>query len=874
MLITLAKSAKAFACFIFVTVLTCVQGQSMPPQWIHSPLTEPQMMAVSSDGRHVVVGGNGPIQVYSVANGTERTLPTLDLPSYAAIALSPDGHTLAVAGKGTSEDIELIEFWNIETGTLLSSVETTYDLYIYCLAFSPDGKLLAVGGTDGSNNGYLNLLDMASKIFVQTINASGLAVGEVCFSHDGSMLADAYATFSELGSEVWSLKTGEQIFEHDDGLGYGYSAIALSPDGRKLAIASNKLSGPVMNTWSLGTGKLDQSFSTAIGTGSHAGILSVSYSANGEFLADCGYGNGTLLETWSPSTGHKLMSSDKLGESELYCVSFSPDGATIVDLVNGVTNLSGTNLSRIEFLDVKSLALEKSFLTGALKITSALVYSPSGQYLAASAIETDESGSKPVVTLWNPLNGKLMASFSTSANNQLNSMTFSPDGKTLVVGGSSTKSGGILELWDVESQTRLQSLQPAASGSVTSVVVLPGGKDFMVAGQVQGGAAVYETWSFAGPHTLGSNILRTSGEISSIAVSPDAKTLVVGYNDSTWGGVQTWDLVSRTTTAWLPTGSTKGVYSVAYCSNGKTFATSGLGQVYEGNETGYIPFAYMEVWDSATGNLATSVSRTDFGSNRQPVTYTPDGRDLIFGIYDSINAISTLDWSVVWGEPIGVSVAIAVSPGSNQICSSFPNGTILAVQSPVYHVPVLASFKLSAPSVLYGNSVVGTLSLYGPAPAGGCTVSLSSEFNDLTMPAQIVVPAGETTATILISANIWSGQNSETITAISQDGGQVSTSLTIVLPQVLSIGLSPSTVSGGHWTIATVTLNQPAPSGGVPVTLATTSPLAFGQANLIVPAGSRSVKVRISTPAVSSTTTAAVVATVAGVSKTAILTIN
>ena len=122
------------------TVSSFAFGQNMSVQWIHSPLSAPQMMALSVDGQHVVVGGNGPVQVYSVTNGAEVSLPTLDVPNYSALALSPDGKTLALSGMGSNEFIEVIQFWNIQTGRLVSTLKTEIGLYIYCLAFSPDGR--------------------------------------------------------------------------------------------------------------------------------------------------------------------------------------------------------------------------------------------------------------------------------------------------------------------------------------------------------------------------------------------------------------------------------------------------------------------------------------------------------------------------------------------------------------------------------------------------------------------------------------------------------------------------------------------------------------------------------------------------------------
>ena len=61
--------------------------------------------------------------------------------SVIAIAINPDGKTLASGGK------DGIKIWDLNTGALLSELYGHSD-WVSSLAFSPDGKTLASGSFD------------------------------------------------------------------------------------------------------------------------------------------------------------------------------------------------------------------------------------------------------------------------------------------------------------------------------------------------------------------------------------------------------------------------------------------------------------------------------------------------------------------------------------------------------------------------------------------------------------------------------------------------------------------------------------------------------------------------------------------------------
>lgn len=105
------------------------------------------------------------------------------------------------------------------------------------------------------------------------------------------------------------------------------------------------------------------------------------------------------------------------------------------------------------------------------------------------------------------------------------SITFSPNGQTLVVSGSSN-SGGV-ELWNVQTGELTHTLDGNA-GAVTSVAVSLNG-DMLATGNVNG---VIELWNIK----TGKLIRRLQGHSSSVlavAISSDSKTLISGSQDGT-----------------------------------------------------------------------------------------------------------------------------------------------------------------------------------------------------------------------------------------------------------------------------------------------------------------------------------------------------
>ncbi|GIV10881.1 MAG: hypothetical protein KatS3mg020_0372 [Fimbriimonadales bacterium] len=125
----------------------------------------------------------------------------------------------------------------------------------------------------------------------------------------------------------------------------------------------------------------------------------------------------------------------------------------------------------------------------------------------------------------------------------------------------------------------------------------------------------------------------------------------------------------------------------------------------------------------------------------------------------------------------------AVSSSANVTITAAANGvsrTATLTVNPANNNVSLQSLTVSPTSVWGGNSATGTVTLSGPAPAGGVTVQLRSSSSRASVPSTITIPAGATSAnfTIRTTSRFFSITN-VTITA-TYNGVSRTATLTVI----------------------------------------------------------------------------------------------
>jgi hypothetical protein len=192
------------------------------------------------------------------------------------------------------------------------------------------------------------------------------------------------------------------------------------------------------------------------------------------------------------------------------------------------------------------------------------------------------------------------------------------------------------------------------------------------------------------------------------------------------------------------------------------------------------------IWDFEAAPAPTPISLTSLslnpatvtGGNSSTGTVTLSAPAPAGGAQVALSSSNTGAANV----PVGVTIAAGVSSGtfiaSTSAVASQTAVTISATYggttqsasltvNPVPPPPVtLASLTLNPSSVAGGvQSSTGTVTLTGPAPAGGMQVSLTSNNGAASVPASVVVPAGATSATFTVSTSVVLVSTTATISA-------------------------------------------------------------------------------------------------------------
>lgn len=231
--------------------------------------------------------------------------------------------------------------------------------------------------------------------------------------------------------------------------------------------------------------------------------------------------------------------------------------------------------------------------------------------------------------------------------------------------------------------------------------------------------------------------------------------------------------------------------------------------------------------------------------------------------------LHTTDGGATWTrEATGYTDGLSgISVVGERIWVAGFNGTILVNQVPPGQV-VLESLAFDPAEVVGGQSSQGTVTLSGPAPAGGVVVGLvSSSPPDVSVPPSITVPAGASSATFTAQTGSATVDVAPTITASAPGSVSVSARLT-ALTMLRSVTVNPTSIVGGQTGQGRVTLGAPAPADGAVVELST----GFNEAATIPPsvtvaAGTTTASFAITTRAVLTSTWIVLLASYDGVSR-------
>jgi WD40 repeat protein len=266
-------------------------------------------VAASSTGMHLA-GATiaGDVWLADLRTGGSFRVRSGGQRSVRSVAFSPDGQILAVAGSEPA-----VRLWNVAIANEREPIEFG-EAEARCLTFSPDGRYLAVGGHTGS----LKIWDWKKRERICELGSHPGSINSVAFSPDASLL---YSGDTSGFVRIWHVATGRQrvgFRAHGPGMG-GVVALAVSPDGRLIATAG--FLEPQVRLWDAARGAPNGSLPAAA-----EGVYALAFSPTQPLLAIArGDGAAALWDFKAAAERCAVRATDKPLES----VVFSSDGKRI-----------------------------------------------------------------------------------------------------------------------------------------------------------------------------------------------------------------------------------------------------------------------------------------------------------------------------------------------------------------------------------------------------------------------------------------------------------------------------------------------------------------------------------------------------------------
>jgi RNA polymerase sigma factor (sigma-70 family) len=512
-------------------------------------------LAFSPGGKLLATADEGTIRLWEMPGGPAPRVFTIGAGSIYAVAFSPDGRALAAAGadrtvgvwaveggkvlhylRGHNVEItgiafspdsqtlisvgcDAIRFWDVKSGESVSHPAGKVRNGT-AAAFSPNGKLLALG----SDQGVIQLWDWVAGEPLWQVDAHPARVQTLAFSPDGKTLASGSA---EESIQLWNVATGRSL-DPTPGHSQRVCAAAYSADGRVIATAA--WDGTV-RLWDARTGHVLRCFN-AVDAGTRAAfplnprqLAGLALSPDGRLIAAAGYDE--VLRVWDAASGQEVH------RFQGRCVAFAPDGKLIAVGGRG-TDGAEVNMGVIRLYDA-STGKEVRALRGHLTTLAHVAFSADGRTLVSTGQvlfgarfgDPGESETR-FVRFWDVATGRELHDGPAGA--RPGCMTLSPDGHTLA---GTADAGRTIHLW--ETATMQQRTQLAGhQGTLLAIAFAPDSRT-LASGSMDGTIRLWDLPS-------GKEIARLAGHrgwVLSLAFAPDGRTLVSAGLDTT---ALVWDL--------------------------------------------------------------------------------------------------------------------------------------------------------------------------------------------------------------------------------------------------------------------------------------------------------------------------------------------
>jgi len=431
----------------------------------------------SPDGGIIACAAFRSINLYDVDTGEKIRSLTRNRNGINSITFSPDGNIIAGTSWGE------LHLWDRHTGEHKATLRG--DDHFNHLMFSPNGQHLVAHGEANIYMWNIDKNNIQNSELGYVINGQNPAVYSVAFNRKGETIASAHH-FEQI--RLWNSGNG-QLSSICKGHPYPLNpqSVMFSPDGKTLASLNinTQSSGGYAQIlfWDASSGEYQELYKghgKMIGKGISYHPHSIAYSGDGKMLVS-GSLDG-MVRLWRTNTLNKagfnkltsVFSGNRLGTlkghtDQILSIALSPDDKILA---------SGSLDETIRLWDVGAKKHIRT-LTKHNSPVKCVSFSPDGKVLAS----VDEMG---FVYVWDSHNfePKAIPKVDSIISSYINSLIFSPDGRTLAIGGN-----GIC-LWDMNSNKIVVTFK-SQTGAVKSIQFSPDGS-LLASGYSDGTVLIWE----------------------------------------------------------------------------------------------------------------------------------------------------------------------------------------------------------------------------------------------------------------------------------------------------------------------------------------------------------------------------------------------
>ena len=535
------------------------------------------------------------------------------------------------------------------------------------LAFSPEGRTLAVGSSTG-NNGEVYLLDTRTHRVLANPISTRPATVDVLFSPDGRTLVTGEIVTGKSQTppaEVIVNRSPVNAKERAKSAPLPHGRlIGYLVGGRELLVTTGETSSVLLNAHTLRRvgGPIDLGGAAAV-------------SRDGK-LAAFGHTSGSIV-IYDLRTGKRATLRGH-ASAAITSLAFSPDGTTIAS-----TAADGS----VAAWDVATKSLKATF-AGHTAAAEGPIFSPDGSTLyagsddgnliawdvhgtrrlgrpfrfaptarpgegsqqplsnaaTANAVSPDSSlfatsPGRDRITVWRARNEAIVGQL-TGPTGTIRTIAFSPHGHLLAAAGDGPK----IAIWNVARPKSARLLQrPGGASEATSAIALSPNDRLLATAEGDGNIWIYQLRT--GRYT---NATQAQGTLQDLDFSSDGRFLAAA---GLAGQITVWDLRQNGLAQEINHGPL--IFTLRFSPSGDTIAT--------GDFSGDVDF-----WDANTGHqLPQQIAST--GGSVSSLSFDPSGKRLMTTNGDGNIRL----WDLPSDEPIGTPLPGASTGGSGTF---FPNG--------------------------------------------------------------------------------------------------------------------------------------------------------------------------------------------------------